>query len=48
MAANVFVHGYMGWGSFDIPYKAVPYWGMFTGDLLNELPSKQEKKDTET
>ena len=37
MAANVFVHGYMGWGSFDIPYKAVPYWGMFTGDLLKRL-----------
>ena len=37
MAANVFVHGYMGWGSFDIPYKAMPYWGMFTGDLLKRL-----------
>lgn|GEM_PF-1771258 len=37
MAVNVFVHGYMGWGSFDIPYKAVPYWGMFTGDLLKRL-----------
>lgn len=37
MTANVFVHGYMGWGSFDVPYKAVPYWGMFTGDLLKRL-----------
>ncbi|MBQ8062392.1 MAG: hypothetical protein IJ714_05605 [Bacteroidales bacterium] len=37
MATNVFVHGYMGWGSYDAQYKAMPYWGMFTGDLLKRL-----------
>ncbi|MBP5459064.1 MAG: hypothetical protein J6Y62_02670 [Clostridia bacterium] len=35
--SNVFVHGYMGWGSYDAQYKVMPYWGMFTGDLLKRL-----------
>ena len=25
----VFVHGLMGWGSYDAQYKIMPYWGMF-------------------
>lgn len=37
MAVNIFVHGYMGWGSYDAQYKVMPYWGMFTGDLLKKL-----------
>ncbi|MBO7690723.1 MAG: hypothetical protein J6T14_07845, partial [Clostridia bacterium] len=37
IVSNVFVHGYMGWGSYDAQYKVMPYWGMFTGDLLKRL-----------
>lgn len=32
MAVNVFVHGYMGWGSFDIPTKE-PFTGITPADL---------------
>lgn len=33
----VFVHGLSGWGSYDIAYKFMPYWGMFGGDLMKKL-----------
>ncbi len=33
----VFVHGLMGWGSYDFSYKIMPYWGMFNGDLMKKL-----------
>ncbi len=33
----VFVHGLMGWGSYDAQYKLMPYWGMFGGDLMKYL-----------
>ncbi len=33
----VFVHGLMGWGSYDTQYKLMPYWGMFGGELLKKL-----------
>ena len=33
----VFVHGLMGWGSYDAQYKLMPYWGMFAGDLMKKL-----------
>ena len=33
----VFVHGLMGWGSYDFYYDLMPYWGMFNGDLLGFL-----------
>lgn len=33
----VFVHGLMGWGSYDSQYKLMPYWGMFGGELLGKL-----------
>lgn len=33
----VFVHGLSGWGSYDVTYKFMPYWGMFGGDLIKYL-----------
>lgn len=36
----VFVHGLMGWGSYDDQYKIMPYWGMFGGELLGKLNDK--------
>lgn len=36
----VFVHGLMGWGNYDSQYKLMPYWGMFGGELLQKLGSK--------
>ncbi len=33
----VLVHGLSGWGSYDIRYKFMPYWGMFGGDLIKYL-----------
>ncbi len=33
----IFVHGLSGWGSYDKAYRAVPYWGMFGGDLIKYL-----------
>ncbi len=36
----VFVHGLMGWGSYDPQYKIMPYWGMFGGELLGKLEKK--------
>ena len=36
----VFVHGLSGWGSYDVTYKLLPYWGMFGGDLLQYLGDK--------
>ncbi len=35
--AYVYVHGLMGWGSYDTVYKLMPYWGMFGGELLGKL-----------
>ncbi len=36
----VYVHGLSGWGSYDLQYKLMPYWGMFGGNLLNKLEDK--------
>lgn len=36
----VFVHGLMGWGSYDVQYELMPYWGMFNGELLSKLNDK--------
>ncbi len=36
----VFVHGLMGWGQYDAQYKAMPYWGMFGGELMKKLNAK--------
>lgn len=33
----IFVHGLMGWGSYDFYYPIMPYWGMFGGDLMKYL-----------
>ena len=36
----VFVHGLSGWGSYDVQYERMPYWGMRNGDLIRLLNSK--------
>ncbi len=36
----VFVHGLCGWGSYDWPYRFMPYWGMFGGDLMRALQTQ--------
>ncbi len=36
----VFVHGLMGWGSYDFYYDLFPYWGTFGGELLGKLNDK--------
>ena len=33
----VFVHGLSGWGSYDERYKRFPYWGTWSGDLMEYL-----------
>lgn len=33
----VFVHGMMGWGSYDGVESLVPYWGLVNGDMLDDL-----------
>ena len=38
--AFVFVHGLAGWGSYDLAYKIMPYWGMFGGDLIKYLNAR--------
>ncbi len=35
----VWVHGLMGWGSYDFYYNLFPYWGIFNGDLMKKLNS---------
>jgi len=36
----VFVHGLMGWGSYDIVNSMMPYWGMLGSDLMEYLNDK--------
>ncbi len=36
----VFVHGLLGWGSYDPQYKLMPYWGVMGGDLMEYLNDK--------
>ncbi|MBR3186328.1 MAG: hypothetical protein IKF48_09345 [Oscillospiraceae bacterium] len=36
----IFVHGLSGWGSYDKTYQRMPYWGMFSGDLMAYLRSQ--------
>lgn len=36
----IFVHGLSGWGSYDIAYERMPYWGMRGGDLITGLRSQ--------
>ena len=38
--ANIFVHGLSGWGSYDWYYAAMPYWGVFGGDLMQYLNAR--------
>ncbi len=33
----VWVHGLMGWGSYDFYYEIIPYWGMLNGNMLRQL-----------
>ncbi|MBR4051416.1 MAG: hypothetical protein IKK09_13065 [Clostridia bacterium] len=33
----VWVHGLMGWGSYDFYYDIFPYWGVLNGDLMKKL-----------
>lgn len=37
---TVFVHGLLGWGSYDQVNDIVPYWGMTTGDLMTYLENQ--------
>ncbi len=32
--AYIFVHGAGGWGHYDAINRYIPYWGMFTCDLI--------------
>lgn len=36
---TVFVHGYTGWGDYDRMNDTLPYWGLLSGDLLDNLNS---------
>ena len=36
----IFVHGLVGWGSYDKANKSMPYWGMRGGDLMKVLRSR--------
>ena len=36
-APTVFVHGYSGWGSYDVRQESFPYFGMNTSDLAGHL-----------
>ncbi len=36
----IFVHGAGGWGQYDGINRILPYWGMFTGDLMAFLRSQ--------
>ncbi len=36
----VFVHGMMGWGSYDKVDSIMPYWGGVNGDMLSDLQAK--------
>lgn len=33
----VWVHGLMGWGSYDFYYDLFPYWGVLNGDMMKQL-----------
>lgn len=33
----VWVHGLMGWGSYDFYYNIFPYWGVLNGNMLRQL-----------
>lgn len=33
----VYVHGLSGWGSYDLTYEFLPYWGLFGGDLMRYM-----------
>ena len=33
----VYVHGLSGWGSYNPLNRAMPYWGMFGGDMIKKL-----------
>lgn len=35
--AYVYCHGLSGWGSYDLQYRFLPYWGMFGGDMIKNL-----------
>ena len=33
----VYCHGLSGWGSYDMQYHFMPYWGLFGGDMINSI-----------
>ena len=33
----VYVHGYAGWGSYDLQNRVLPYWGLLGGDMIKNL-----------
>ncbi len=33
----IYVHGLAGWGSYDIQYEFIPYWGMTGGDVIRYM-----------
>lgn len=33
----IFVHGLSGWGSYDLQYEFIPYWGTTSGDVIRYL-----------
>lgn len=39
----VFIHGYLGWGSYDVMDKILPHMGMLTGDTAKYLESQGYK-----
>lgn len=37
---NVFVHGFSGWGEYNLLNKVFPYWGVNNGDLIQYLSAR--------
>lgn len=37
---NVFVHGFSGWGEYDLFNRFFPYWGVNNGDLMKYLSAR--------
>ena len=37
---TVFVHGWIGWGSYDGLDRTMPYWGLTTGSIISDLNSR--------
>lgn len=39
----VFVHGMMGWGSYESFHNVIDYWGLASGNMVNDLNGKYGK-----